>query len=180
VRSHGLCQKGSFGHVLQRTRRYSSQAVFREEFSGRLTYLIDQVTCSCRRRGIKKEHVFLGGEDANSFAENFVSTLRVKGWLVAGVNVHDDRKQQVNLQASTDRIDLMGIATILLNCRANCCPAALGIYRNLRILVRHQRKLVVMLTEVKTELMELWIVFFPVFSTRIKAASYRLHKAHCT
>ena len=101
-----------------------------------IEYLIDQVTRSCRRRGIKKEHVFLGGEDANSFAENFVNTLRFKGWLVAGVNARDAKKQRMNLQASTDRIDLMGIATMLLNCRANCCPAASGIYRNLRLLYR--------------------------------------------
>ena len=74
-----------------------------------IAYIDDQVTRSCRRRGIKKEHVFFGGEDANSFAKNFVSTLRSKGFLVANVNAHDAKKQRGNLQASTDRIDLMGI-----------------------------------------------------------------------
>ena len=134
-----------------------------------IEYLIDQVTRSCRRRGIKKEHVFLGGEDANSFAENFVSTLRFKGWLVAGVNAHDAKKQRVNLQASTDRIDLMGIATMLLNCRANCCPAASGIYRNLRTLVRHRRKLVVMLTEVKNRAHGIVDRLFPGFLNENKS-----------
>ena len=128
-----------------------------------IEYLIDQVTRSCCRRGIKKEHVFLGGEDTNSFAENFVSNLRVKGWLVAGVNARDAKKQRINLQASTDRIDLMGIATMLLNCRANCCPAASGIYRNLRSLVRHRRKLVVMLTEVKNRVHGIVDRLFPGF-----------------
>jgi len=132
-------------------------------------YLIDQVTRSCRRRGIKEEHVFLGGEDANSFAENFVSTLRFKGWLVAGVNAHDAKKQRVNLQASTDRIDLMGIATMLLNCRANCCPAASGIYRNLRTLVRHRRKLVAMLTEVKNRAHVIVDRLFPGFLNENKS-----------
>ncbi|MGD9234527.1 MAG: transposase [Desulfobacterales bacterium] len=134
-----------------------------------IEYLIDQVTRSCRQRGIKKEHVFLGGEDANSFAENFVSTLRVKGWLVAGVNAHDAKKQRVNLQASTDRIDLMGIATMLLNCRANCCPAQSGIYRNLRTLVRHRRKLVVMLTEVKNRTHGIVDRLFPGFLNESKS-----------
>ncbi len=32
-----------------------------------IAYISDQVTRSCRKRGIKKKHVFLGGEDANSF-----------------------------------------------------------------------------------------------------------------
>jgi len=52
-------------------------------------YLVDQATRSCRRRGIKKNHVFFVGEDANSYAENFVNTLRSKGWFVAGVNAHE-------------------------------------------------------------------------------------------
>ena len=148
--------------------------ILRKPFSMKNTsegieHLIDQVTRSCHRRGIKKEHVFLGGEDVNSFAENFVSTLRVKGWLVAGVNAHDAKKQRVNLQASTDRIDLMGIATMLLNCRANCCPAALGIYRNLRTLVRHRRKLVVMLTEVKNRAHGIVDRLFPGFLNENKS-----------
>jgi len=142
--------------------------IFRKPFSVKnspagIAHLLDQVTRSCRRRGIKKQHVFFGGEDANSFAENFVSTLRFKGWLVAGVNAQDAKKQRANLQASTDRIDLMGIATMLLNCRANCCPAQSGIYRNLRTLVRHRRKLVEMLTEVKNRVHGIVDRLFPGF-----------------
>ena len=114
-----------------------------------LNYLVDQVTRSCRRRHIKKHHVFFGGEDVNSYAENFASALRFKGWLVAHVNARDAKKQRQNLQASTDRLDLMGIATMLLNRRANCSAAQTGIYRNLRTLVRHRKKLVVMKTEVR-------------------------------
>ena len=134
-----------------------------------LEYLVDQVTRSCRRRSIKKQHVFFGGEDANSFAENFVSTLRFKGWLIAGVNARDAKKQRTNLQASTDRIDLMGIATMLLNCRANCCPAQSGIYRNLRTLVHHRRKLVVMLTEVKNRVHGIVDLLFPGFLNENKS-----------
>jgi len=114
--------------------------------------LAEQVTRSCRHRGISLNHVFFGGEDVNAYAKNFVNTLRSKGWVVAGVNAHDAKKQRANLQASTDRLDLMGIATMLLNCRANCCPAQSGVYRNLRTLVRHRRKLVAMSTEVKNRI----------------------------
>jgi len=128
-----------------------------------IAYIDDQVMRSCRRRGIKKEHVLFGGEDANSFAKNFVSTLRSKGFLVANVNAHDAKKQRGVIQASTDRIDLMGIAAMLLNCRANCCPAQSGIYRNLRLLVRHRRKLVQMLTEVKNRVHGIVDELFPGF-----------------
>jgi len=128
-----------------------------------IAYISDQVTRSCRKRGIKKKHVFLGGEDANSFAKNFVSSLRGKGFLVANVNAHDAKKQRGNVQASTDRIDLMGIASMLLNCRANCNPAQSGIYRNLRTLVRHRRRLVQMLTEVKNRVHGIVDELFPGF-----------------
>ncbi len=142
--------------------------ILRKPFSVKNTpegigYIDEQVARCCRRRGIKKKHVFFGGEDANSFAKNFVSTLRSKGFVVANVNAHDAKKQRGNVQASTDRIDLMGIATMLLNCRANCCPAQSGIYRNLRTLVRHRRKLVQMLTEVKNRVHGIVDELFPGF-----------------
>jgi hypothetical protein len=66
-------------------------------------YLIDQVNRSCRHRHIQYDHVFFGGEDVNSYAENFANSIRANGWLVANVNAHDAKKQRENLQASTDR-----------------------------------------------------------------------------
>jgi hypothetical protein len=43
------------------------------------------VVLSCRHRVISRKHVFFGGEDPNSYAENFANTLRSQGWLVANV-----------------------------------------------------------------------------------------------
>jgi transposase len=114
-------------------------------------YLIEQVTRSCAYHRIDLKHVFFGGEDPGSYAENFVSTLRSQQWLVACVNAHDAKKQRANMQASTDRLDLMGIATLLLNRRGNCSPAQSGIYRNLRTLVRHRRRLVDLKTQVRNQ-----------------------------
>ena len=134
-----------------------------------MTYLLEQVDRSCRHRGIKNEHVFFGGEDVNSYAENFATTLRAKGWLVANVNAHDAKKQRENLQASTDRLDLMGIATMLLNRRANCMPAQSGVYRNLRTLVRHRKKLVKMKTEVSNRTHTIVDRLFPGFLNEKKS-----------
>jgi len=134
-----------------------------------LNYLVDQVTRSCRRRHIKKHHVFFGGEDVNSYAENFANALRSQGWLVAHVNARDAKKQRQNLQASTDRLDLMGIATMLLNRRANCSAAQTGIYRNLRTLVRHRKKLVVMKTEVRNRVHAVVDRLFPGFLNEKKS-----------
>jgi transposase len=134
-----------------------------------IEYLSERVSRFCRHRRINPKHVFFGGEDANSFAENFVNTLRCKGWLVANVNAHDAKKQRSNLQASTDRLDLMGIATLLLNRRANCYPAQSGVYRNLRTLVRHRRKLVVMSTEVRNRMHAIVDRLFPGFLDESKS-----------
>jgi transposase len=134
-----------------------------------MRYLLEQVNRSCRHRGIKNEHVFFGGEDVNSYAENFVNALRFKGWLVANVNAHDAKKQRENLQASTDRLDLMGIATMLLNRRANCFPAQSGAYRNLRTLVRHRKKLVKMKTEVRNRTHTIVDRLFPGFLNEKKS-----------
>ncbi len=132
-------------------------------------YLLDQVNRSCRHRHIRQEHVFFGGEDVNSYAENFANTLRANGWLVANVNAHDAKKQRENLQASTDRIDLAGIATMLLNRRANCCPAQSGVYRNLRTLVRHRKKLVKMKTGVRNQIHTIVDRLFPGFLSEKKS-----------
>ncbi|MBW2681843.1 MAG: transposase [Deltaproteobacteria bacterium] len=126
-------------------------------------YLTDQVIRLCKSRGISKRHVFFGGEDVGSFAANFVTTLRSQGWLVAGVNAHDAKKQRANLQASTDRLDLMGIASMLLNRRANSCPAQSGIYWNLRTVVRHRQKLVKLTTEVRNRIHGVVDRLFPGF-----------------
>ena len=126
-------------------------------------FLIDQVSRSCLHRKINPNHVFFGVEDVGSYAENFANTLRSKGWLVAGVNAQDAKKQRANIQASTDRLDLLGIATMLLNRRGNCFPAQSGSYLNLRTLVRHRRKLVVMATEVRNRIHTVVDRLFPGF-----------------
>jgi transposase len=58
---------------------------------------------------------------------------------VAGVNAWEAKKQRDNLQASTDRLDLLGIAKVLLLRRGNFAPAQTGPYWNVRELVRQRR-----------------------------------------
>jgi len=44
-----------------------------------IEYLKEQVTRFCLHRSIDPKHVFFGGENVGSYADNFVSTLRFKG-----------------------------------------------------------------------------------------------------
>jgi transposase len=113
-----------------------------------LDFLESQVLGSCRSRGIEREHVFFGGEEVGSYADNFISGLRGRGWLVAGVNALDAKNQRANLRASTDELDLLGIASTLIHKRGNCRHPQNGLHLDLRNLVRHRRKLVRTKTEV--------------------------------
>ncbi len=112
-----------------------------------VAFLLAQMEDTCRYHKINHKHVFFGGEDCGSYTENFAACVRDRGWLVAGVNAQDAKKQRENLQASTDRLDLLGIARMLINRRGNCAPSQSGPYRNMRTLVRHRRKLVYLATE---------------------------------
>ncbi|MDA3915988.1 MAG: transposase [Deltaproteobacteria bacterium] len=79
------------------------------------------------------------------------------------------KKQRENLQASIDRLDLMGIASILINRRTNTNPAQSGLYRNLRTIVRHRKKLVKMKTEVKNRIHTVVDQLFPGFLDETKS-----------
>jgi transposase len=148
--------------------------ILRKPFSVKNTpegkkYLIDQVTSSCRHHGIKFEHVFYGGEDCGSYADNFIAGLRSENYLVAGVNAFDAKKHRENVQASTDRLDLLGISKVLLNCRGNCSPAQSGIYWNLRTLIRQRRKLVHIATGSKNRIHTIVDRIFPGFLNEKKS-----------
>jgi len=124
-------------------------------------FLVEQVMGTCRYHKIDPKHVFFGGEDCGSYAENFIACLRQKGWVVAGVNAQDAKRQRQNLQASTDRLDLLGIARMLINRRGNCSPCQAGAYRNLRTLLRHRRKLVSLATAERSRIHGLVDRLFP-------------------
>ena len=61
---------------------------------------------------------------------------------------------------------------MLLNARANCCLAQSGIYRNLRTLVRHRRRLVQMLAEVKNRVHGIVDELFPGFLNETNTGLY--------
>ena len=128
-----------------------------------IDYLIERVRAGCRRHRIQTKHVFFGGEDVPSYAVNFIHALRSRGWIVAAVNAFDAKKQRENMQASSDILDLLGIAKTLLSRRGNTSPAQTGIYRNLRNLVRHRRQVIQMRTETSNRMHTLVDQLFPGF-----------------
>lgn len=69
----------------------------------------------CRKHSIRKAHVFFGGEDCSAIAFNFIHALLQKGYVGIGLNAHDAAAERENQVASTDKLDLLGIGSLLIN-----------------------------------------------------------------
>ena len=109
-------------------------------------FLCNEIDATARRRKIPKKHIFLGGEDEASYVENFTSTLSKRGYLVVRVNAGEAKRNRENSLASTDNLDLLGIAKTMLSRRVRVARDPLEsepkIYREIRDLTRMRRKLI--------------------------------------
>jgi transposase len=108
-----------------------------------IEFVLGIVNGLCRKHHIKRQHVFFGGEDCSSFSFNFIHDLAQRGFLTIGVNCADAKTERQNKVASTDAIDLLGIASVLVNKKWG---RTIGIEhdqaRILRNLTHHRRSLV--------------------------------------
>lgn len=147
--------------------------------SGGVEQLVSEVRATCRHRAIELKHVFFGGEDTPSYAENFTAELRRRGFLVARVNAFDAKKQRENLQASTDLLDLHGIAHCLLKGRARVLIQASGVHHQLRLLVRERDYLVRNLTALRNRMHTQVDRLFPGFLSP-KQSGIKAHGPACT
>lgn len=68
----------------------------------------------CRKHHIRRQHVFFGGEDCGSYCFNFIHELLQQGFLGIGMNAQEAVEQRENMVASTDKLDLLGIAAVLV------------------------------------------------------------------
>ena len=128
-----------------------------------IAFLLDAVGAICRKHHIKCEHVFFGGEDCGTFSDNFIYALREQGFVVMGVNARDAAKQRENMQASTDKLDLLGIAKMLLAKRGSIAGGIIGQERALRSLTRHRDSQVRMRTATSNRIHKIVDQLFPGF-----------------
>ena len=132
-------------------------------------YLKERIKITCKKRGIIRRHVFLGGEDGGPYALNFNHALRKEGFLVVGVNAHDAKKQRDNEQASSDELDLLGIAKLLLSRRCSDHSVQKGIYLNMRNVFRYRRRMVRTKTAVSNQIHAQVQQLFPGFLEESKS-----------
>jgi transposase len=106
-------------------------------------FLEDVVGGLCRKHSIRKAHVFFGGEDCSAIAFNFIYALLQKGYTGIGLNARDAAKERENQVASTDKLDLLGIASLLINKQwGRTLSTEYGAARILRELTHHRMALV--------------------------------------
>lgn len=119
-------------------------------------YLIEQVRSSARRRKIPDDQIFFGGEDIPSYVENFVRAISNNGFYVARVNAWEAKESRESHLASTDCLDLSGIAKTLLSRRARSAIDPLesdeNIYLQIRDLIRTRRQFVMQKTAVSNRI----------------------------
>ena len=137
-----------------------------------VAFLIEQISATARRRKIPENQIYLGGEDAASYVANFTAALRDKGYLVVRVNAYEAKENRENHLASTDNLDLIGIAKTLLARRARLTgdtgspnPA----YQHLREITRCRRNLVRQQTATANRIHALADELFPGFLNESKS-----------
>lgn len=128
-----------------------------------IDFLLGAVEKVCRKHHIRREHVFFGGEDCGTFADNFIYALRDADFVVMGVNAADAAKQRENLQASTDKLDLLGIARVMLAKRGSIALGEASKERALRSLTRHRDSKVRLRTATRNRIHKLSSQLFPGF-----------------
>ena len=108
-----------------------------------IDFLEEIVAGLCRKHSIRKAHVFFGGEDCSAIAFNFIHALLQKGYPGIGINARDAALERENQVASTDKLDLLGIASVLINKKwGRTLSADYSAARILRDLTHHRLALV--------------------------------------
>jgi transposase len=134
-----------------------------ENSTAGVDFVCQQIAKTCNRFAIHPANVVIGGEDCGSFSHNFVAALARKGYLVIGVHAHAAKLLRENFQASTDKLDLLGIAKMILDRRGTTRSDPPGNHRRLREITRHRADLVTMRTAVGNRIHGLVDRVFPGF-----------------
>jgi transposase len=133
------------------------------------TQLLSQVRACAKKKKIRSEHVFFGGEDRPSFAENFVRALIQEKFLVVQVNAWEAKQQRDNFQASSDSLDVLGIARCCLKRNVRSIQERPEAYPNLEMATRERDTLVRMRTAISNRIHSHIDRLFPCFLSPTKS-----------
>ncbi len=95
-----------------------------------------------RKHGVAPEHVLVAGEDSCTFTFNFIHALCIQGLTVIGLNARDAKIERSTLVASTDKIDLQGVVSLILKRQGRLINAEPTRPSSIRQLTHHRTSLV--------------------------------------
>lgn len=144
-----------------------------------LRFLQQHIEASMRRHAIPAKQVVIGGEDCGSFSLNFVHALGRMGYLVVGVHAKEAKLQRENYQASTDKLDLLGISKMLLDRRGTTRSRKISTEKSLRNITRHRAAMVTSKTALRNRIHSLVDQVFPGFLDEGKSGIPPFSPASC-
>ncbi len=134
-----------------------------------LEYLFERMDKICRKHNISHNHIFFGGEACGTYAFNFIHAIEQRGFLVISVDPKEAKNQRASFQASTDKIDLLGIAKVLLDQHGSSSSVSSESERQLRHVTRHRADLVTSKTAVSNRIHSIVDQLFPGFLDETKS-----------
>ena len=128
-----------------------------------VAFLLERVEKICRKHKIEARHVYFGGEACGTYTLNFIHALERKGFLVLSVDPKQAKDQRASFQASTDKLDLLGIAKVLLDQQGSERSTSRRAERQIRGLMRHRGDRVESKTAVSNRIHSIVDQLFPGF-----------------
>ena len=128
-----------------------------------VSFLMDRIIKICKKYHLKRENIIICCEDPPNYMVNFIHTLRLSGYNFVSVNAAEASRYRSNNRASSDALDLNGIAQAVINRRAMDIRPVDELYTNLRAAGRNRRRLVMNETALKNRVHKCVDILFPGF-----------------
>jgi transposase len=125
-----------------------------------LAYLNERITTQIKKRGIRIEHVIIGGETPGSWAQNFVSNLVAGGHTVIDLHAKKVKKYRENETTDNDTLSAETICRMLID-KDGRQRIYEGIYKELKETSRTRTRLVRKRTRVSNQLHTCVDTYFP-------------------
>ena len=126
-------------------------------------WLLDRVESAAARLRVAKPNVIFGGEDPPEYVWNFVLRIRAAGYQFVRVNAKEAKRQRVNTRATSDELDLAGIAQTILLRRCYDIEARDEVFAAMKRASRSRRRLKRQETAVRNRIHRDADVLFPGF-----------------
>ena len=124
-------------------------------------YLAGKIDAHCRKHGIGRDRVLVGGEDPAEYALNFAVALEARGYRFVRVNAGEAKKQRSNTRATSDELALCGIARTMMGRFAYDLRPLDEAYGALRMASRAYRSLGVQITATRNRIHKDVELLFP-------------------